>query len=62
MVKKCDICDKNYIEENDDICISCAVNIEIENDVIENYFVNESIENISDDKLNDNGVSVKWAE
>lgn len=63
MVRKCDICDKNYVEEEDEvICIDCAVGIELDEEAYGKYLADTVMEELSEEELNDKGISILWSD
>ena len=54
MYLKCRFCKKAYIEENEEICVDCAVFFSDENESIDRFFDEQVLDG---DTLNDLGAS-----
>lgn len=58
MYKICDDCNKNYIEEDEDICIKCSVYNSIDIEYFDKSIDEEIVDTVDGDTLNDMGVSL----
>jgi len=58
MYQKCSDCKKNYIEENEELCVECAVWFAEENEYTSKYFDELVVGKVNGDMLNDLGASV----
>lgn len=62
MYNLCGHCNKTYIEEEEEICVECAVFFSDENESIGKYFEERNLDEVNGDMLNDFGASLSEKE
>lgn len=60
-IYKCISCD-DYVGQDEELCVKCANSDETDLEVWSRYLIDEEIGDVSEDRLNDIGVNVMWAD